>query len=107
MHYPTIPKSYRLWIFTALLLAAPPLFAQCVLPPSGLVSWWRGESNALDQVGVNHGALKGNVTFTNGMVGQGFNFNGTSSYVEIPHNASLNFTNQLTLEFWYKDLGSP
>ena len=29
----------------------------CLTPPSGLVSWWRAESNAFDQVALNHGTL--------------------------------------------------
>jgi outer membrane lipoprotein-sorting protein len=40
----------------------------------GLISHWRGEGNALDSVGPNHGTLQGNVTYTAGKVGQGFRF---------------------------------
>src|SRR5438874_12363307 len=41
-------------------LAAQPA---CVPLPAGLVSWWRGESNAVDQIGGNHGGLSGNTTY--------------------------------------------
>ncbi len=78
----------------------------CVSPASGLVSWWRGESNALDQVGGNSGNLLGGAGFASGKVGQGFNFNGTSGYVQVPSSASLNLTNEITLECWYKDQGA-
>ncbi len=37
-----------------------------------------------------------------GEVGQAFNFNGTSSYVEVADSPSLRLTNELTIEFWVK-----
>ncbi len=83
---------------------APP--PPCVTPPSGLVSWWRGEGNALDHIGGNNGEFVNNVTFTNGRVGQGFLFDGVNSYMRVPHHPSLNFSNAVTVEFWYNDLGS-
>jgi hypothetical protein len=50
---------------------------------AGLISWWRGEGNALDSTGPNHGTLEGNVTFTPGKVGQAFNFHGWQERVRI------------------------
>jgi len=44
----------------------------CVQPPSGLVSWWPGDGNALDIVGPNNGSLVGGVTFSTGKVDQAF-----------------------------------
>jgi hypothetical protein len=80
----------------------PTLPPSCTPPPSGLVSWWKGESNALDSVDGNNGTLQGGVTFAAGEVGQTFNFNGSNSYVEVPDSASLRLTNTLTIEFWVK-----
>jgi alpha-tubulin suppressor-like RCC1 family protein/subtilisin-like proprotein convertase family protein len=70
----------------------------------GIVGWWRGESNstALDVIGGNNGTFVGGVTFTNAVVGQGFQFNGVN-YVDVPNNASINLTNSFTLEMWYRD----
>src|SRR5262245_65255486 len=51
--------------------------------PTGLVSWWRGEGNATDAQGVNHGTLVGGVTFAPGQVGQAFSFDGTGR-VNVP-----------------------
>ena len=34
--------------------------------PSGLVSWWRGEDNANDQMGVNNGTLMNGAAFETG-----------------------------------------
>ncbi len=75
----------------------------CVPAPSGLVSWWRGEGNANDEVGGNHGILVNGVSFSPGKVGQGFHFDGNNSYIRVPHSASLNLANALTLELWYED----
>jgi hypothetical protein len=38
----------------------------------GLISWWRGEGNAVDSTGPNHGTLQGGTTYTRGKIGQGF-----------------------------------
>ena len=61
----------------------------CSIPPSGLVSWWKGEGNAIDSFGTNNGTLENGATFASGKVGQAFSFNGNSS-VSVPNNASLN-----------------
>ena len=72
-----------------------------VAPPSGLVSWWKGENNANDQLGVNNGTLQGGTTYSAGLVGQAFSFNGVNGYVEVPHSATLNLTSGLTLGTWF------
>jgi hypothetical protein len=68
--------------------------------PSGAVSAWRGEGNALDSVGSNNGTLHGGVTFTPGEVGHAFNFNGGNGYVSVPDAASLKLISAVTLEAW-------
>ncbi len=71
-------------------------------PALGLVSWWPGEGNANDIAGTNNGTPQ-NITYTNGVVGQAFVFNGSNSYVKIPASASLDVgTNNtgFTLETW-------
>ena len=72
----------------------------CTPSPSGLVSWWRGEGSALDQLGLNNGMLQTGCTYTNGEVGQAFIFDGVSGYVKIPNSASLDAPSQLTIDFW-------
>ncbi len=74
----------------------------CDPPPSGLVSWWAAEGNALDRVGTNNGTLTGSTTFGVGEVGQGFVFDGnTSSGVALGNPASLQLQN-FTIETWIK-----
>ena len=57
--------------------------AQCVPPPSGLVGWWAGESNALDSTGSNSGSVQGTATFAPGVVGQAFSFNPASGTILV------------------------
>ena len=79
----------------------------CQPPPSGLVSWWKGEGNPFDSAGTNEGILKNGVSFVTGEVGQAFQFNGTNQYLEIPDSPSLDPTNSLTLETWVYVSGYP
>jgi hypothetical protein len=83
----------------ALAVSVP---GSCDPPPSGLVSWWAGDGNALDIESTNNGTLQGGATDTNtGEVGQAFGFNGSTAYVSIPDNATLRPTN-LTVEAWVR-----
>ncbi len=84
----------------AILTVNPP--PPCAAPPLGLVSWWRAEANALDEVGGHNGTLHNGAGFDRGRAGEAFSFNGTNSYVEVPDSASLRLTNELTIEFWVK-----
>jgi hypothetical protein len=72
----------------------------CVAPPSGMVSWWAGEGDAFDSAGTNIGTLQNGVGFVTGEVGQAFNLNGTSQYVDVPSSASLNPITSISLEVW-------
>ena len=67
----------------------------------GLVSWWRGEGNALDSVGANNGTTQGGVAFVAGRIGQSFEFHGTDA-VTIPTSSTLDVTNGYTLAYWIK-----
>lgn len=71
---------------------------KCVTPPSGLVSWWPGDGNAVDIVDNNHGALQNGATFAPGMVGLAFSLDGTDDYVSIP-NLDMNV---FSFEAWVK-----
>jgi len=69
--------------------------------PSGLISWWPAGGNARDAT-TNHndGILHGSASYSGGEVGQGFTFNASSDYVQIPDSPSLNPTNELTIDAW-------
>jgi len=81
---------------------APPPPAVCTPVPTGAVSWWKAESNALDSVDGNNGILQNGVGFTAGKVGQAFDFNTSDSSVRVPASASLNVGTNVgfTVEGW-------
>jgi hypothetical protein len=67
--------------------------------PTGLISWWRGEDNTLDDQGVQHGTAQGTVEYAPGTVGQGFSLAG-SGYIDIP-NPTLNaYASGFTIAGW-------
>ena len=76
----------------------------CAPVPPGLVAWWQGEGNALDQTGTNNGALVKNPNFAGAKVGGGFlgDFTNSSGYAEVPDSPSLTLTRSLTIEGWLK-----
>ncbi len=75
--------------------------ANCTAPPSGLVSWWRGESNALDSVDGNNGTPAGNTAYGPGRVGQAFVFDGSGDGVLVGNPANLQLQS-FTIEAWVK-----
>jgi concanavalin A-like lectin/glucanase superfamily protein/Big-like domain-containing protein/thrombospondin type 3 repeat protein len=80
----------------------------CTPPPSGLVSWWRAETNAFDTTGTNNGVLQNGVLFTPGRVGQAFSFDGVNDYVELGNPANLRPTNgTFTIIGWLRVPDSP
>jgi RHS repeat-associated protein len=78
--------------------------AVCSSAPTGLISWWRAETNAWDSAGTNQGTLMNGAAFSPGKVGQGFSFNGSNQCIAIPWSPGLVPTNY-TVETWIKPLG--
>jgi len=72
----------------------------CTPTPSNLVSWWRGEGDALDGADGNDGFLNGGASCAAGLVGSGFSFDGTGD-VRVPNNDTLN-VQQFTIEAWVR-----
>ncbi|MBI3623331.1 LamG domain-containing protein [Candidatus Pacearchaeota archaeon] len=70
----------------------------------GLVSWWRMEGNANDEMGRNDGALVGNPQLVDGKYGKAYNFSGTGSdYINLPDNPSLRLEGSNTsILLWFK-----
>lgn len=77
--------------------------------PDGLISWWKGESNVVDSAGSANGYTTNGATFVQGMVGEGFSFDGITNSVVVPNTPSLNFgTNQnFSVETWIQAQQTP
>lgn len=71
-----------------------------MIPPSGIVSWFPGEGNAMDIVGPNSGVATG-VTYTAGRFGQAFRFD-TVGIVTAPTTGMPTGANARTLELWVR-----
>ncbi len=72
----------------------------CTAAPAGLVGWWRAEGDAADFTGANSGSFPFGSGFAAGVVGQAFDFDGSSRRVSIPDSPALQLTNAMTLEAW-------
>ncbi len=73
----------------------------CRPAAAGLVSWWKGEGNSLDEVGGNNGASIGAVSYQPAYVGQGIGFGGNGSMVSLGSPANLQLQ-KFTIEAWVK-----
>jgi Concanavalin A-like lectin/glucanases superfamily/Immunoglobulin I-set domain/Cohesin domain len=76
----------------------------CVPAPSGLVSWWRGEGDGSDRLGANNASSITGVSYTNGVVGRAFEFNGVDGRIIVPDALSLNFSKgqNFSIEAWLR-----
>jgi len=72
------------------------------LPRKGLVAFWRGEGNARDSVGANHGKLVGGASFAPGKVGRAFKFDGKGGCIDVGNPKALQITGDQTLAMWIK-----
>ena len=100
--------TIALFILAITATGAWETFAQtCSTAPANLVSWYRGEDNALDFLGRNNGTIQGSVTFTNGYVGRTFtlggngDLSGSGDRVIVGNPANLQLQN-FTIEAWIK-----
>ncbi len=76
----------------AVLTVVNPTPPSCDAPPSGIVAWWPGQGDANDIIGGNNGTVGSGVSFTNGLVGEAFNFQ-ANDLVTISDSPSLDPTN--------------
>jgi len=82
-------------------------FTALPIGDGSLVSWWRGENNAYDIVGGNHGILQGSgTTYSPGVVNQAFDFAGTDDYITAP-GTNIDNLLEFTVECWIKASSFP
>ena len=67
---------------------------------TSLFAAYNGESNTNDSFGSNNGTAMGGLTYTTGKIGNAFNFNGTTSYVELGDVMDVG-TSSWTYSFWF------
>ncbi len=82
---------------TATSTSAP----NCVLPPTGMVSWWPGDGNAADIVGGHDGTPRNGATFASGLVGEAISLDGADDFVEIADSPSFTLSS-ITIDAWVK-----
>ena len=72
------------------------------------MSFYRGEGNADDSAGGNHGTIYGDVTFVPGRTGQAFDFegvlnaDGVGDYVDLGSGASLDLPGSMSVSMWVR-----
>ena len=76
----------------------------CLAPPSGLVSWWPGDTNNNDVIGKNNPNNVSGVTLVPAEVSNGFSV-GKGGYLEIAPSKTLANQN-FTWSAWVKPLGA-
>lgn len=78
----------------------------CFTPPSGMVSWWTGDGNANDIIGVNDGTMMNGAAFAAGKISQAFSFDGDDDFVRIDSPVSIPVGNSpRTIGAWIKSTG--
>lgn len=65
------------------------LTPDCPLTPYGLVSWWPGQGNTMDNQNNNTGVAEGGLSYAAGEVNQAFSLNGMDADVRVPASATL------------------
>jgi hypothetical protein len=71
----------------------------CYEAPSGLVSWWTGDSNTDDIQGLNDGTSVNGMRYAAGKVGMAFGFDG-QNYIQAPTKGLPTGKSDRTIEFW-------
>ena len=73
----------------------------CTPAPSGLIGWWRAETNTLDSYDNQNGLVPYPYTmkYTPGKVGAAFSVN-AQAYVVVPDSPALRVTNAFCIEAW-------
>ena len=78
--------------------------ALCDPLPSGLTHWWRGDGDAADAIGGDHGIVQGTVTYAPGRVGQAFQFG--NGYLKLNGAYGGPSTQEITVMAWVRTQAS-
>ena len=103
--------TYNFLIILTLMLLSNISYSQSVpsyVPTNGLVGWWGFNGNAQDGSGNgNHGTVNGAALTTDrhSNANSAFLFDGSNSWISIPHNSHFNFGNFKSISVWIYKLG--
>jgi hypothetical protein len=93
-----------LCVFFLLTVSVRLVPATPIPPPTGLVSWWDGDAvagaTATDIHDGNDGTIMGGVSSAPGLVGNAFQFDGSSGKIVIAHETAFDFTTQVSADAW-------
>ncbi|ETW99469.1 MAG: hypothetical protein ETSY2_40785 [Candidatus Entotheonella gemina] len=99
-HHATFASvAVGLWVLTC-IFAVSSMAQTCTPPPSGMVSWWSGDSTTEDIHDGNDGTLQNGGTFATGFVDDAFDFDGIDDFVQVPDATNLDLTHALTIDAW-------
>jgi len=102
-----MPLLFMKNIFFILFVFSSTAFAQVNLN-KGLKAHYAFDGDANDASGNNNNASFNNAALTADRFGNpnsAYHFNGVNSFIQIPNNESLNFSNQITLSVWVRPTG--
>jgi uncharacterized protein (TIGR03437 family) len=102
-HFAALEIAALILWFTAGSLPSRAASSTCLAPPSGLVSWWPGDTNNDDLAGLNNPNAAVGVTHVPGEVLDGFSL-GKNGYLQVPASESLANPN-FTWAAWVKPMG--
>ena len=70
--------------------------------PTALVSYYKFDGDAVDNVGGNNGTEVGNPAYTAGRYNQAISLDGSGDYVNCGNDPSFNITSAITISAWFK-----
>ncbi len=89
------------WIacVSAQLIPGEAVAQTCVAPPGQIVRWWRGEGNSAEVTGGIIASRVANATYTNGLAGFAFSFDGDGDAFLVGNPSALQLQD-FTIEAW-------
>jgi hypothetical protein len=85
-----------------LAVLAPSAVSEVNAQPPGLVSRWTADGTADDSVGGNNGTLVNGASFTPGVIGQAFLFDGVDDLVQAPTTGLPTGNGDRTIAMWVR-----
>jgi hypothetical protein len=80
--------------------AAGKVIPNCVAPASNTTGWWDADGHPWDRAQTNVAILHNGVAYSQGLLGQGFSFDGASNYAEVPSAPGIRFSGPFSVEGW-------